>query len=269
MNPWRYVPTPVVDLGVWVLTKISHLAGTNRLTFNHEGEKYEIYYNQEHFKKLWLFIDDSKTSENIPFSLLDLGEDVDVIVDAGAHIGSYTILLSKLNPGHDVFAFEPHPDNAGHLLDLMEMNNLEVVIDEKAVVGSGAPQEIDLHSSPNSSESHSIRNNPQQKNKNGRGEISKVETISLSTRLEGYSSPFFKIDVEGAEYSVLRDIILCSSFEDIRGIVEIHPDKMDQSVEECLKLFEKADIDYKELGSTVDNYDQKRPGFYFEGKVGR
>src|SRR5262245_4784634 len=47
----------------------------------------------------------------------------DVMVDAGANVGWYSLVLDRLAPaGVDIYAFEPDPENFGLLAQNLEMN---------------------------------------------------------------------------------------------------------------------------------------------------
>ena len=59
----------------------------------------------------------------------------DIVVDAGAHIGDYTLLYAKLvGPTGKVFAFEPHKDNFNLLKKNIEVNNYQnIIVENKAI----------------------------------------------------------------------------------------------------------------------------------------
>jgi FkbM family methyltransferase len=60
----------------------------------------------------------------------------DTVIDVGAHIGYFTLLLAALvGPKGRVFAFEPHPDNYQRLLQHLAINGLTNVTPFHMAVG--------------------------------------------------------------------------------------------------------------------------------------
>ncbi|MGH7424839.1 MAG: FkbM family methyltransferase, partial [Candidatus Methylomirabilales bacterium] len=60
----------------------------------------------------------------------------DVVVDAGAHIGYYTLIFAKLvGPEGRVFAFEPDPGNFSLLKKNVEANGYQNVVVENRALG--------------------------------------------------------------------------------------------------------------------------------------
>jgi len=75
-----------------------------------------------------LFIRKTYTREDF-----GIGED-DLVVDVGAHIGTFTIMASRLARKGKVYAFEPMPENFALLKDNVEINAAHnVVVINKAV----------------------------------------------------------------------------------------------------------------------------------------
>lgn len=117
------------------------------------------------------------------------------VVDAGAHIGYYTRLFSKLvGPKGHVIALEPHPENFKLLkLNTKRCENVTVLEAAAADFNGEAP----LHWSAGSS-NHSLVQ--------GYASVSMVSTVTVR-RLDGIVTgdiDFLKADVEGAEVAVLR-----------------------------------------------------------------
>jgi FkbM family methyltransferase len=123
-----------------------------------------------------------------------------VVVDAGAHIGFFTIRASRL-VGSDglVIAVEPHPENYEMLLQNIRLNSLNNVIPIKAALGNRqgfAELSIDRkwtsgHSIVFRKSANSIR-------------VPLTTLDSLIKRLSLAHVDFIKIDVEGAEYMLLE-----------------------------------------------------------------
>lgn len=67
-------------------------------------------------------------------------------VDAGAHIGLYTLLFARLvGPGGRVYAFEPAPANHRRLLENVALNAVEnVVVEQAALFGESGTVTLNL-----------------------------------------------------------------------------------------------------------------------------
>ena len=125
----------------------------------------------------------------------------DIVVDVGASIGYYTLIAARIvgNKGK-VFAFEPDPKNFEILKKNVEINKYHnVVLEQKAV--SSITGKINLYSSEGIG-FHST-NNP-----NSTSPAFPVESVSLDDYFGKRNLldkiDFVKIDVEGAEFQVLK-----------------------------------------------------------------
>jgi FkbM family methyltransferase len=114
-------------------------------------------------------------------------------VDAGAHIGSHTVTLSRaVGPKGRVFAFEPQTKIYQELLVNLELNGRDNVYTYFAALGD-AHKRVTM--------SPTVQGNEGGTNLGAGG--NQVEMLPLDHfRLEDVS--IIKIDVEGAEYDVLR-----------------------------------------------------------------
>jgi len=136
-----------------------------------------------------------------------------IVVDVGAHIGAFSIMAA--GKAHRVLSFEPEPNNFQMLKKNKELNHLEnISIFEMAVSGSCGYQEITVYSE-GSTGSHSLY----QGSAKGAGK-KRVQTISLEEiiRKEALTRiDFLKLDCEGAEHDILKNI----SFETASKIMGI------------------------------------------------
>lgn len=118
-----------------------------------------------------------------------------VVYDIGAHVGFYTLLASVLvGPRGKVIAFEPLPRNIRYLKEHVRLNRCDNVLIVEAAVGdeSGIAS---FEEGTNSYTSHL----------SSKGCI-KVRTVNLDDLVLSGEIPlpdYMKIDVEGAELSVL------------------------------------------------------------------
>ncbi|MFQ5635940.1 MAG: FkbM family methyltransferase, partial [Gammaproteobacteria bacterium] len=127
----------------------------------------------------------------------------DVIVDVGANIGWYSVLLDRLAPnGVDILAFEPDPLNFRLLTENLRLNGARSVLAvRKALADREGVMRLHLHDSSNLGR-HSLLELQD-------GASVDVETTTLhrywAQQGLGERTPrFIKIDIEGYELQALR-----------------------------------------------------------------
>ena len=116
--------------------------------------------------------------------------DNDVVVDAGAHIGTFTLYASQF--ASKVYAFEPHPENFEYLTKNVKDNDVKnVELINVAVLDYDGEAKFPMaFSFGNTGGSHV----------SDAGELI-VRSVKLDTVVP--KADFLKIDVEGAEMKVL------------------------------------------------------------------
>jgi len=118
-------------------------------------------------------------------------KELDTVVDVGANIGYYTLLMAKLKA--IVHSFEPEPNNFALLKKNVELNHLtNVILYNKAVSNTNGKAKLIL--ADHGTGQHKLGNS-----KFG-SKIIDVEVTNI--KLEHID--FAKIDVEGAELLVLK-----------------------------------------------------------------
>lgn len=136
-----------------------------------------------------------------------------IVVDVGAHIGSFSIMAAK--SAYKVLAFEPEPNNYRMLKKNMELNHLEnMSIFEMAVSGISGYQDIYTYQGGSSAD-YSLYKRGITNIKTGR-----IPTISVEDIIRREDLPridFLKLDCEGAEHDILGNI----SFETAAKILGI------------------------------------------------
>lgn len=165
-------------------TVIQHINDTTRMrirvnTFDKQAI-YEVWkmkeYETEHF-------------------IIHPGE---VIIDIGAHIGTFSVWAAQKAVSGRVISFEPNPENYALLeenRDLNELTNLYIV---NSAVSAGRGQ-AKLFTSNYHNMTHSFF-------EEGTRDHTLVDTLSLSDILQEFSLVkvhFLKIDAEGAEYQII------------------------------------------------------------------
>jgi len=118
----------------------------------------------------------------------------DTVVDVGANIGYYTVLLAdKVGKTGKVYAFEPDKTNFEILVKNIETNNLKNVVAINAAVGSISGKKI-LYKSKNNLGDHKLY---------GNGEKETVKIIKLDNYFKDIKVDLMKIDTQGWEPEVI------------------------------------------------------------------
>ena len=147
----------------------------------------------------------------------------DVVVDAGAHIGRYTILGSKrVGPGGKVIAIEAEPDNFQMLNRNIRLNRLTNVVPLNCAAYSSETK-LKLYEP---SSDVSIYNTVMPSRSGRDSEYVEVQARTLDSVLGsvGISNVnWIKIDVEGAELEVLKGAVsTLSASARMSVLVEVH-----------------------------------------------
>lgn len=152
------------------------------------------------------------------------------ILDLGAHKGFATCWFAKQYPNVIIHSYEPNPKLFPTLLQ--RTRNLPNVKVFREAIGTKDGM-VDFHIADNALSSSVF----------GHGRTTSVACVSLGTavgRIEG-ESIFVKMDIEGAEYDVLRAIPL--QIHEIIG--EAHPKKANRSNDElrgALSRFKQVSV---------------------------
>lgn len=139
------------------------------------------------------------------------------IVDCGANIGMSVGFFKALYPDADVLAVEADPHTFAQLERMVQLNGFHGVTLVNAAVGA-VDGSATLYTDPPGTDSISASLDPTR----GGRVPQQVPAVRLSTLL---SEPvdFLKLDVEGAEYAVLRDLQETRTLPLIRElVVEYH-----------------------------------------------
>jgi len=120
----------------------------------------------------------------------------DVVVDVGANIGYYTVLLAnKVGNTGKIYAFEPDKTNFEILRKNVEVNNLKNVETINAAVGSKVGK-LKLHKSKDNLGDHKLYGSD--------GETEEVKIIKLDDFLKNKKIDLMKIDTQGWEPEVIE-----------------------------------------------------------------
>ncbi len=122
----------------------------------------------------------------------------DVIIDIGAHIGSFSVWAARQAPNGRVYAFEPNDENFFFLEENKKLNDLTNLSTYKFAVAE-KEGEASFFNSDHLSMSHSFF-------ETGVENSMTVRTMSLAGILQANKIDhvdYLKIDAEGAEYLIL------------------------------------------------------------------
>lgn len=156
----------------------------------------------------------------------------DNVVDIGAHIGYYTLIMSKLvGPTGMVFAFEPDEGNFELLEKNVKLNGCtNVMLENMVVTDTVGP--VKLFNGDESSNPTIVGSDDK---------FTLVNGTSLDTYFRGINVDFIKMDVEGAEYLVLKGAVRLLR-TDVKIITEFYPKVLPVTAMEFLDLLTGFDL---------------------------
>ena len=181
--------------------------------------------------------------ENIYSPLLSNIKEGDVVIDAGANIGLFSILASfKVKDKGKVIAIEPEPNNLKILRQNVELNKLNNVI----VIPKP------LYDKPGKMVSMKGEGVGAYVSEDGEG---LVETTTIDKIVEetGLKPRILKMDIEGSEgKALIGGINTLKHLELIE--VEVHDEENMEKVEEILSGFRKRELAIEDLGSVYKQF---------------
>jgi FkbM family methyltransferase len=150
-----------------------------------------------------------------------------IVIDVGAHIGSFSILAATI--ARRVLAFEPEPSNYEMLKKNRALNRLEnLSLFEMAVSGSDGYQALSVYEA-SSTGNHSLYSMASKKMVERN-----VETISLKEimKREGLLRvDFLKLDCEGAEHDILKKMGSETAARIMGIVMETHRVPVESSID--------------------------------------
>lgn len=160
-----------------------------------------------------------------------------VAYDVGAHVGFFSLFLADLAPTAMVFAFEPSPDEAQLIRDLIGCNSLQlrVSVEEFAVCDTSAT--LRFHRGLGSFTG--ILDKATESRSQAGPNTLDVKGITLDDFVfrSGHPAPdFMKIDVESAEPLVLKGAERLLADKRPRMLIEVHgPTACKETIEQLLR----------------------------------
>jgi FkbM family methyltransferase len=210
---------------------------------NSRLQKFNIYYNNSeeyHHLKREVFTSDLyyfETDNPTPF-----------IIDAGAHIGLSTLYFKQLYPGAEIISIEPNPST----FKILETNLFENQIDNVTTINS-AVSNVQGKESFFLDETYEEWHSTASFHKGSwvgsqKSEEIVVSTIKLSSLITK-TVDFLKIDIEGAEQKVLKEVEpKLPLVKEIQVEFHTHPTQSLKKVIDILERTHKIEL-YK--GTTI------------------
>ena len=189
-------------------------------------------------------------------ALIKLADDADIVFDIGAHIGLCSIPMSLYSKVNKIYAFEPNALNRHYLnrhLAFNEVKNIEVF---DLLIGERNEENIKLYSPNDVSGLPSIVNFDLINKKSLFHKYSLHNQVSLDhfcNQKQAYPD-LIKIDVEGAEFNILRGATEVLS--DIRPkiMLSLHPDHLKSLGEDLDFIWEVCSkYNYNIIDSTTNS----------------
>jgi FkbM family methyltransferase len=165
-----------------------------------------------------------------------------VILDCGSNIGMAILFFKALYPDAEITAFEPAPWACSAIEETIRANELRDVTLHNAALAE-ADGMIELYHDPNHPGSAVMSVFRERMP----GETVRVPAVRLS-RYVTKPVDFLKLDVEGSELSVLRDLVSSGAIGRIRQMViefHHHLSPVVDNLSECLSILEQHGFGYQ------------------------
>lgn len=175
------------------------------------------YFNKEELK----ILDKEIFSDEIYG--IELKKNNPVIFDVGSHIGLSILFFKKKYPKSKIFAFEPNPNVFPLLEENISQNGLSGIEIHNVALGLNEDKRSLFIDSSKTNAFSTSSFLPNAWNGKQKTLPIKIQVKKLSTFLN-IKCDLLKMDVEGAEYEILKELVESGKVEFIQNIVfEYHP----------------------------------------------
>ena len=165
-----------------------------------------------------------------------------VILDCGSNIGMAILFFKALYPHARITAFEPAPWACAAIEETIRANDLrDVSLHNAALAESDGTLELYHDPKHPGSAVMSVFQDRMP------GEAVRVPAVRLSSYVKG-PVDFLKLDVEGSELAVLRDLVASEAIAQIdQMVIEFHHHMSPQidNMSECLAILERHGFGYQ------------------------
>ncbi|MCL6261220.1 FkbM family methyltransferase [Aquiflexum sp. TKW24L] len=185
------------------------------------------------------------------------------IIDAGANVGISVLYFKSLYPNAQIIAIEPNPMALQYLEKNISQNFLEGVRVEKACISDKVGKEKFYYSNKINIANASLFAEI------GKDYLMEVDSLLLSDFLSEDVYDLVKIDIEGAERQVLKELKTSGKLQKSkRYIIEYHyaPDYLKDSLQEIQETFSEAGFSSRITGDDRDKLLNFEYSPYFGGK---
>jgi FkbM family methyltransferase len=216
---WLLRHTGILSLARWAYYRPILARGTDTITLMGVPLTF-VVSSQVEYRRVHNLYDE----EWFMGQLLNAIRPGDIVFDVGANVGVVSLLIAKKNIEKDihVHAFEPEPRNAEHLRRNVALNGLNDVVTVHEIALSDQTGSAVLWTyGPAGEGTHSMVD----KSADDAGCIEiKTETIADFVTRTGFRPNVMKIDVEGAEFMVLKGAAGILNDGAVRDLfMELHP----------------------------------------------
>jgi len=241
----------------------SNLVGENVVTHQAAGEAFKFRYSsRREFVKMRNAINGGQTSEGIAVNKFRVGSEHDAVFDVGAHFGIYSVLLGVLNPDARLYAYEPADGPREVLIRNLELNGLwsDTNVSDTPVGRESGDSLLYRQDPTPGSEQHGVVDDLGPN-------VTTKRSVALSDvfDVDDVSSAWLKIDAEGVEGKIVDDLTSQDAVESLAGIIELHPDKLDDyEPEGILDSLGDSGYQVEHLVDSAPNYEHPRPIYSFK-----
>lgn len=230
----------------------------NKTTISEYDETLKIKLNIDEWIQQQIFLFGYFDEPGINFIKKNLKKD-DVFIDAGANIGAYSLIASKIvGDQGKVISFEPVNSTFDHIQENISLNNLKNIDLHKTALGE-KKEKITIYSGDNSN----TGNSSIIKNEASHSASEEIQCINFDEEFSDLKRiNFLKMDIEGAEFYALKGMI--KSLEKFKPtiLIEISDEiieKADYSKDDLIELL--TNIGYQlfglnEKGETISISEQ-------------
>lgn len=169
----------------------------------------------------------------------------DIVVDAGAHLGLFTVMASKIvGDEGKVIAIEPEPENLEILKKNIELNNLKnVIIVNKGIWSS--KKDLKMNKGQYNRSHTFINDHPE---KTSEGLILQVDTLDdILKELNIERVDFVKMDIEGSEIEALNGMEEVFKFKPNMVIAAYHQFKGKETYHAVIKKLKDNNFQLRTL----------------------
>ena len=148
----------------------------------------------------------------------------DVVLDLGANIGYFSLLVANNSPSVKVISFEPVASLFQNMNDNISLNNIKNILTVNAAVGEITEEKELFVSAPDNLGMSSFH---QPENHSGKKERVKVVAIDDWVKTSGLSKiDIIKLDIEGSELGALKGMKEVLQKQKPILIVEVNPETL-------------------------------------------